>query len=432
MSIRKIYYPDDAGGGEGPNKKEIPPKYKPVPAGKRKEWNDYLDYLQKEGVAGSKDLDAPDNNVGLSSLEKYRKENPHVSLTKEDIPAIQYEQQQFRKGESFPGATPEQTKILRSQVNPKYFERPISEPGQPFNSALSREYYPQFKKGDKQYGTDIEGFLKDYYHPDNNKPPAKKADIQQQEVESRKLKEKYKDNPYLSEQGRYNWGSKLNKDFPLTGGNVKEAVLNAAKLNKVDPALLYSSAMEEGMSGSVDEKASERASANYVDWSEKNKDKAEDYPVDGFYNYGLDQFAKQAPELERKGYLPKGFSKNFTEFPAENEKHGKITGAAFDTDANALIAKSAMLRQSKDELEGYLKKENINLSDKQKDFFLLSAYNYGDEGVKKMIKSYEEKGYLKDDKFLDPHFKPASYEGVYKNVQARLQSAKALKSDGYL
>lgn len=441
MNQRKLYSPDDdnaGGGGDDPKKKDTPPKYKPVPSTKRKEWNDYLDYLQKEGIGGSKDLDDPAKNMGASSLEKYKKENPHVSLTKEDIPNIQYEQQQFRKGESFPGATPEQTKVLRSQVNPKYFERPISEPGQPFNSALSREYYPQFKKGDKQYGTDIEGFLKDYYHPDNNKPPEKATSNTDgktgspPEVDSAKLKEKYKDNPYLSEQGRYNWGSKLSKDFPLTGDNVKEAVLNAAKLNNVDPALLYSSAMEEGMSGSVDEKASERASANYVDWSEKNKDKAQDYPVDGFYNYGLDQFAKQAPELEKKGYLPKGFSKSFTEFPAENEKHEKITGAAFDTDANALIAKSAMLRQSKDQLEGYLKKENIKLSDKQKDFFTLSAYNYGDEGVKKMIKSYEEKGYLKDDKFLDTHFKPASYEGVYKNVQSRLQSAKQLKDEKYL
>lgn len=436
MILKKLYSPDEdnaEGGGDDPKKKDTPPKYKPVPSTKRKEWNDYLDYLQKEGIAGSKDLDAPDKNVGLTVFEKYKKENPHVSLSKDDIKDIQYEQQQFRKGQSFPGATPEQTKILRSQVNPKYFERPISEPGQPFNSALSREYYPQLKsKSGKDYGTDIEGFVKDYYHPDNNKPPEKKSDIQQQALDSNKLKEKYKDNPYLSEQGRYNWGSKLSKDFPLTGGNVKEAVLNAAQLNKIDPALLYSSAMEEGMSGSVDEKASERASSHYVDWSEKNKDKAENYPVYGFYNYGLDQFAKQAPELEKKGYLPKGFSKNFTEFPAENEKHEKITAAAFDTDANALIAKSAMLRQSQEELEDYIKKEDIKLSDKQKDFFLLSAYNYGDEGVKKMIKSYEEKGYLKDDKFLDPKFKPASYEGVYKNVQARLQSAKQLKEEKYL
>jgi hypothetical protein len=49
-----------------------------------------------------------------------------------------------------------------------------------------------------------------------------------------------------------------------------------------------------------------------------------------------------------------------------------------------------------------------------------------------MIQSYKEKGYLKDDKFLDTKFEPASYGGVYKNVQARLQSAQQLKDEKQL
>jgi len=432
MNTRILYSPDDptGGGGDDPAKKPVPPKgYKPLSATQRRDWNDMLDDMQKSGIAGSKDLDQPDKNVGKSYIEKYRKEHPGTTVSEDLIPHIQYEQQAFRTGDEFPGLSKEQLGVLRKQVNPDYLKRPTADPGTPFNSTLSREYYPQFKKGDKSYGTDMASYLKDYATTpkkeesatDGTPPPTREQ-----------LKEKYKDNPYLMDQGRYNWGSKLNTDFPISGGNVKEAVVKAAKMNGIDSALLYSSAMEEGMSGSVDEKASGKASSHYVDWSEKNKSTAEKYPVDGFYNYGLDQFAKQAPELEKKGYLPKGFSKNFTSFPAENEKKEKITGAAFDTDANALIAKSAMLRQSKDSLEDYTKKEGIKLSDKQKDFFLLAGYNYGDEGVKKMIQSYKEKGYLNDDKFLDTKFKPASYEGVYKNVQARLQSAQQLKDEKQL
>jgi hypothetical protein len=244
------------------------------------------------------------------------------------------------------------------------------------------------------------------------------------------LKTKYASNPYLMDQGRYNWGAKLNNEFPIAGGNVKQAVMTAAKQNGIDPALLYSSAMEEGMSGAVDPKYSSNASANYVDWSEENKKTAEKYPVDGFYNYGLDQFAGQAKYLEKKGYLPVGFSQRFQSFPAKNEKNESITAPAFQNDQDALMAKSAMMKLSQDQLEDYSKKSGLNLSDAQKKFFLLANYNGGEGNMQKMIQSYKDKGYLKDDKFLDPKFKPASYAGIYKNVQARLQSMLQLKAEG--
>lgn len=245
------------------------------------------------------------------------------------------------------------------------------------------------------------------------------------------LRKKYAANPYLMDQGRYNWGSKLNNEFPIAGGNVKQAVLSAAKQNGIDPALLYSSAMEEGMSGSVDPKYSDNASEAYVNWSEKNKDTAQKYPVDGFYNYGLDQFAGQAKDLEKKGYLPAGFSKRFQTFQATNEKKEPISVPAFQNDSDALTAKSAMMKLSQDQLEGYAKKNGLTLTPAQKNFFLLANYNGGEGNMQKMIQSYKDKGYLKDDAFLDPKFKPASYGSIYKNVQARLQSAQQLKAEGY-
>jgi len=255
---------------------------------------------------------------------------------------------------------------------------------------------------------------------------------QNQVLDTAALKTKYKDNPYLNQQGRYNWGSKLDTSFQNgPGGNVREAVYNAANQNKINPALLYSSAMEEGMSGRVDKKSAQTASEAYVNWAAKNKDISNKYPIDSFYNYGLDQFANQVPILQKKGYLPKDFNNNFTTFDATNEKNQKVKAAAFNSDANALVAKSAMMRQSQDQLDEYVKKTGVKLSPKQKDFFLLANYNAGEGNMQKMLKSYQDKGYLKNDDFLNPSFKPASYSGVYNNVQARLQSAKQLQDEGY-
>jgi hypothetical protein len=446
MIIRKLYSPEDGeGGGDPPKKKEPPKGYKPTTKEQRRDWNDFLDYLQGQGVAGSKELDQPDKNIGKTHIEKYRKEHPETSVSEDIIPFVQYEQQAFRTGESFPGLSKEQLSVLRKQVNPDYLKRPTAEPGTPFNSVLSREYYPQFSKGEKSYGTDMEGYLKDFSTVEKSKPVDKKQEVvPEKQVEKNdpskpvsdvhrkeELKARYKDNPYLSDQARYNWGSKLSNEFPLTGGKVKDAVQEAAKFNGVDSALLYSSAMEEGMSGSVDAKYSGDASEAYVDWATKNSDKAEEYPVDGFHNYGLDQFVGMAHGLEKKGYLPKGFSDKFTSFDAENEKGEKLKVPAFKKDSDALIAKSAMMRLAKDQLEEHTKEHGIKLTPKQKEFFLLANYNGGEGLMQSMIQSYKEKGYLKDDSFLDTKFKPASYAGVYHNVQARLQSAQQLKKEKY-
>ena len=156
------YYPESDNGGGGDPKKSPPKGYKPLSSIQRRDWNDFLDYLQKEGVAGSKELDQADKNIGKSYIEKYRKENPNTSVSEDLIPSVQYEQQAFRTGDSFPGMSSEQLRVLRKQINPDYLKRQTADPGTPFNATLSREYYPQFKKGDKNYGTDMEGYLKDF------------------------------------------------------------------------------------------------------------------------------------------------------------------------------------------------------------------------------------------------------------------------------
>jgi hypothetical protein len=244
------------------------------------------------------------------------------------------------------------------------------------------------------------------------------------------LKQKYSSNPYLvGQNNRYFWATQTDREFPLTDGNVKDAIKSAATYNKVDPALLYASAMEEGMSGAIDDKNWENASEDYVNWSTKNPDKSKQFPVDSFYNYGLDQFSGMAPALIKKGYLPKDFQNNFTTFDTVNEKQEKLKASAFNTDANALMAKSAMMRLANDQLGEYSKSKGYNLTPEQKEFFMLANYNGGQGNMQKMLDSYNQKGYLKNNDFLNTNFTPESYGGIYKNVQARIQAAKMLRGE---
>jgi len=423
--IRVFYIlTDEFNGGGDPVVPQAPKNYKPLSVAQRTDWNGFLDYVGK----------TPNVNLSNSNalFAQYKKSNPNFSLSPTDLQNIQYEQYQLRKGEKFGNMDQTQLKYIRQGLPEAYLNKPLGEINGKLTPETSKLYYPQIGN----YGTDIEN----YYKAKTGQPsmPITSPLVGNPviptttPVDSIALKKKYASNPYLADQGRYNWGSKLNNEFPLTGGKVKDAIQSASKMNGVDPALLYSSAMEEGMSGSVDAKYSGNASEAYVDWAEKNNDKAEEYPVDSFYNYGLDQFAGMAPALEKKGYLPKGFAEKFTTFDAGNEKGEKLKAAAFKTDADALIAKSAMMRLAKDQLEEHTKKSGIVLTPKQKDFFMLANYNGGEGNMRKMMQSYKDKGYLKDDKFLDSKFKPASYGGIYKNVQARLQSAAQLKSEGFL
>lgn len=248
---------------------------------------------------------------------------------------------------------------------------------------------------------------------------------------AKQIKQKYAKNQYVV-GGRETWGEVLDKQLPLAPGTtVRSAITNASKTTGVDPSLLYSSAMEEGL-GYALSRPDETSEAYYM-WSEKNKDLAKKYQVDGFYNYGLDRFGEAGvmESLQKKGYLPKDFKDKFTVYDAYNEKKERIKTAAFLSDQDALTAKAAMLRDTQDQLNAYVTKKNYKLTPEQMDFFALAGYNSGLGNMQKMIESYNQKDYLKDNKFLDPSFKPASYMPIYTNVQRRLQNRNILKTEGY-
>lgn len=249
---------------------------------------------------------------------------------------------------------------------------------------------------------------------------------------AKQIKQKYKGNPYVV-NGRETWGESLDKTLPLSPGTtVRTAITNASKVAGVDPSLLYSSAMEEGLGYALSQPG--YASEAYVNWETKNKDLASKYKVDGFYNYGLDRFGEKGvvENLQKKGYLPKDFNNKYTVYDAINEKKERIKTAAFLSDQDALTAKAAMLRDTQDQLNSYTTKKGYKLTPEQMDFFALAGYNGGVGNMQKMIDSYNAKGYLKNNKFLDPTFKPASYNDIYTNVQRRIQNRNVLKAEGYL
>ena len=250
-------------------------------------------------------------------------------------------------------------------------------------------------------------------------------------LSAKQIKQKYKGNPYVV-NGRETWGESLDKTLPLSPGTtVRTAITNASKVAGVDPSLLYSSAMEEGLGYALSQPG--YASEAYVNWETKNKDLASKYKVDGFYNYGLDRFGEKGvvENLQKKGYLPKDFNDKYTVYDAFNEKKERIKTAAFLSDQDALTAKAAMLRDTQDQLNSYTTKKGYKLTPEQMDFFALAGYNGGVGNMQKMIDSYNQKGYLKDNKFLEATFTPASYRDIYTNVQRRVQNRNILKTEGY-
>jgi len=166
MILFKLYSPEEEGGGEDPKKKVDPPKdYKPLSVIERKNWNDFLDYLQKEGVGGSEKLDQRDQTLGIQYLNKYNKENPDRAIDPSKIQHIQYEQYMLRKGESFPGLKPEELNYIRKGLNPAYLNRNISDPDAWLGSLTSREYYPESHRGTNagdqyNFGTDMESYVR--------------------------------------------------------------------------------------------------------------------------------------------------------------------------------------------------------------------------------------------------------------------------------
>jgi hypothetical protein len=213
------------------------------------------------------------------------------------------------------------------------------------------------------------------------------------------------------------WDKKMYYD-----GNrsIKDVVTSAAKRGNINPALLLSSAWTEGLNKAVLDP--DAVSEAYINAS--NKDKSlNNFPVDGFFNYGLDMFGNNLSKLKK--YLPEGFDQRYKMYDAFNEKKQKVQTVAFKTNEDALVAKAAFMNMEKDNVLGYAKKKGIDLSDENtQNYFMLASYNGGFGNAQTMMNEYSK---AKDKKaWLDKGL--TSRQEVQKNIAPRLSRMK-LSSD---
>jgi hypothetical protein len=66
----------------------LTPEYLQEVDKRRKDWNEFVQFLKKENVAGSENLDK--SGAGLGYLKKWNKANPDKTFTQEDIKDVQY------------------------------------------------------------------------------------------------------------------------------------------------------------------------------------------------------------------------------------------------------------------------------------------------------------------------------------------------------
>lgn len=197
---------------------------------------------------------------------------------------------------------------------------------------------------------------------------------------------------------------------------VKDIVLSAAKIGGVDASLLFASAFGEGMNKAI--ARPDDISEGY-DTAVNTKQIDENvYPVDGYGNYGLDRFGDNYSRL--KQYLPKGFEDKFKTFKATNEKGEKVNTAAFKSNEDALIAKSAMLKDTAQQVQDYAKQKDIKIDAAHLNYFTLAGYNGGIGNARIILDEYA-KAKDKND-FIEGG--KTTRGAIHKNIKGRLESMR--------
>lgn len=398
--------------------------------------------------------------LGLSLMDQYKKKNPDFSITPEQIPHIQYEHQQLRNGDSFGNLGSEQLNYLRQGMNKSYLNKPVPEPNGHFDNATAGLYYPTAKNGDTDHGTDIEGYVNSKYGiapldktidtaksagpaPSTVAAPINKAPIENPNsniIPRPDYTNQVSRNSFLQQwskkygdlQGRGDTILKLN-EVPRGGKSTEEEIAtNAAKKFGIDPALLHVSAFEEGASELFKDKSGlDTKHRKPTDFGYMGNYGDKDYPINGNNSFGLPDFAKRFPDLVAGGYLPKGFQSQFRGL----KNAGEFSENNFKSPEDAMTAKAALMKYGTDYVDKVAKKNGVELSPKQKDFFTLAWFNGGEGAVQSRIPQYKSKGYLKDDSFIDKRpkeemGKPDNLD-VWGHVVPRIKRRDALREQQF-
>jgi hypothetical protein len=234
---------------------------------------------------------------------------------------------------------------------------------------------------------------------------------------------------YGNLEGRGDTILKVN-EIPRTGTETaKNISKKAASQYGIDPALLYTSFMEEGGSGLFKDKGTgiDTKHRKPTDFGYQDYYGDKDYPINGGQSFGFQTFSDRFPDLVRKGYLPKEFSKNFR----GKANEGQYSANNFKDVQSAMQAKAALLKYHYDDIDSYAAHRGIKLSPKARDFFALASYNGGEGGGHQLMHEYNEKGLLEGDRFLkerpESSKKAAPNLDIWSHVSPRIKRRDALK-----
>lgn len=205
-----------------------------------------------------------------------------------------------------------------------------------------------------------------------------------------------------------------NNDTPT---NITKRVAQKMGIN---PSLLFSSAWQEGMNKAA-------LSPDDVSLGYNEAKVGEDYPVDGFLNYGVDTIGDKWDKVKK--YLPQGFEQNLKFYKTLNDHKKKVNGklvddpqpittAAFKTNEDALMAKAAMMKYEQDNINDYAKTKGVELDDNAKNYFMLAAYNGGFGNAKEIMDEYlkakDKPGFIEKGE--------TSLKEIHKNIKSRLNN----------
>lgn len=208
------------------------------------------------------------------------------------------------------------------------------------------------------------------------------------------------------------------KNLAFDNKNALDLVRASAKQTGVDPYFLYSSAFTEGMNKAI-------AKPDEVSEAYLKANVAADFPVDAFYNYGIDKFSEYLPKIQK--YLPEGFDKQYALYPAKNELGQDIQTAAFRTNQDALTAKAAILMDTLSETDAYAKSKGIALDDNARKYFALARYNASSPTFQAMMDEYSTAKDKAD--FIKKGVYKNKYGGnVHKNIYPRIENIAVAKS----
>lgn len=189
----------------------------------------------------------------------------------------------------------------------------------------------------------------------------------------------------------------------------KQIIESAALRTGLSKDFIAASALQEGMNEAIAHP--ENASLAYTN-AKVDQTK---FPVDGFYNYGLDTFSDAYARLLKKGYLPKDFA--YHPYKALNEQNKPVNTAAFRNNEDALVAKAAYLKDFMDSVNEEATKRGLKLDDRAMKYFTMAGYNGGLGSVRDMMDEM-----AKDKTSFEDYIKTGSKKRgqVHKNVMPRM------------